>query len=844
MHADTREPIAIVGLGLRTAGAATRDDFWRLLCQGQDALREVPADRWSSVQPSHARGGFVEGIDQFDWRAFRIPPHEAEQLDPQQRLLLETAWESLEDACLPLDELRGARGGVFIGMNPVDYQRLLTRDWSRLDGYAILGTTAALAANRISHTFGLVGPSLVLNMACASSLAAIHYACQSLWSGDADLALAGGVELMLSPDSSIMLEKAGMLSTSGRQRALDSEADGYVRGEGVGMLTLRRLSDVQPGERVYALLRGSALNHNGPGAWVTDASSDAQADVFVSACTSAAIPPSEVEYVELHGAALPKGDRAEIVAIGAAAAGTDKGGRARPCRIGTLTNNIGYLGAAGGVAAVIKVALSFHHQLLPPTINVEAPLAELSDLGLHPQVALESWTGASQTAFAGVLSTSLGGANASVVLCSAPTRNEQNAPTVRDQTDDGLFVLPLSGHTAGALREQVRRYAQFLAELDESRTPLDDVCYTASVRRAHHQYRLAVCGGWREALLARLEAERNSSSAASGTFLPRIVFVNVAWDAQDQQCMRRLREAWPPLRTVASSDPGDAGALEKLLAACGIRPELTVSIERGDPLPSPLDRFDDQAPTWFIVLGGSSGFALEAADGTGARVLYTCGADVPAEHTFIHTLMDLYATGYDVRWSGLFPGGGQCADLPTYAFQRQRFWPAWLSGAEPNRPSDTRAAEVRLPETRRQLLAAGPLTRSQLLSRYLYGCVEGALSTDRNVALSPDTRWFDLGLTSLALIQLARRFEQDLGVDVSVGDFFEFSTLDVLCHKLLGQMFETPHNSLTPVRPREAPQLSPARRDLSELGSQIDRMSESEAATLLRQRLSALQDLD
>ena len=850
MPGSAREPIAVIGLGLRTAGAATQDEFWRLLCEGQDVMREAPANRWSVERLSHQRGGFVDGIDQFDWRAFRIPPHEAEQLDPQQRLLLEAAWESLEDACLPLHEMRGARAGVFVGMNPLDFQRLLARDWSRLDGYAVLGTTAALAANRISHTFGLVGPSLVLNMACASSLAAIHYACQSLWSRETDLALAGGVELMLSPDSSIMLAEAGMLSTSGRQRALDTQADGYVRGEGAGVVVLRRLSDVQRGERVYALVRGSALNHNGPGTWVTDPSSQAQADVFLAACTSAAIRPGEVDYVELHGAALPKGDRAEIMAVGAAASD----GRAHPCRIGTLTNNIGYLGAAGGLAAAIKVALSLHHRVLPPTINLNAPLSDLADLGLQAQVDLEPWPGTSPTPFAGVLSTSLGGANACVVLCGVAS-NEQDATTERDGKSRGLHVLPLSGHTAHALRAQVKRYARFLAELDDSVTPVQDVCYTASVRRTHHRNRLAVVGDSRQALLSRLEVEGDPSAsylaaagaaATSSHAMPRIVLVYVPWSAQAEHCVRRLGETWLPLRAAASGEAAGPAALVRLLATCGIQPDSSASIDRGDQLSTLYAEFDDQRHTCLIVIGARNGFPSDPfrisdpVRVAGASVLYTFDTDESGEQTFLQTLVALYTAGYDVNWSGLFPRGGRCADLPAYAFQRQRFWPEWLSVTEVSTsPAGAPAAEVGSSDIRRQLLAAAPLARSALVGRYLSACVADVLPIDPGVALSADTRWFDLGLTSLVLIQLARRLERDLGVTVPVGDFFEWPTLDHLGRSLLAQMFEAPAGTLTTVRARgDAP-----RRDVSELDSRIDQMSESEAAALLRQRVSALRDL-
>ena len=678
--------------------------------------------------------------------------------------------------------MRGARAGVFVGMNPLDFQRLLARDWSRLDGYAVLGTTAALAANRISHTFGLVGPSLVLNMACASSLAAIHYACQSLWSRETDLALAGGVELMLSPDSSIMLAEAGMLSTSGRQRALDAQADGYVRGEGAAVVVLRRLSDVQRGERVYALVRGSALNHNGPGTWVTDPSSQAQADVFLAACTSAAIRPGEVDYVELHGAALPKGDRAEIMAVGAAASD----GRAHPCRIGTLTNNIGYLGAAGGLAAAIKVALSLHHRVLPPTINLNAPLSDLADLGLQAQVDLSRGQARRQPRLPGSSQRHSGARTH--VWCCVVSRQTNRMPR-RNATARAEGCM--SCHSLATRRTRCAHRSSAMHASWANSTTVSRRCRTCVIRRASVEPTTAIV--WRSWVIPGRHSCPDSRSKA--TRLPRI--------------SRQRGRPQPPAMLCRGSCWCTCRGARRRSTACDVWAKRGCHFGRLLRVRR-LDRrlsSDSWPPVVFnrirarrltVVTNcprsrssttrdtrASSSSALETdfrAIRSGSPIRYAspgprcCTRLTPtslANRHFCRHSWPCIRAGYDVNWSGLFPRGGRCADLPAYAFQRQRFWPEWLSVTEVSTsPAGAPAAEVGSSDIRRQLLAAAPLARSALVGRYLSACVADVLPIDPGVALSADTRWFDLGLTSLVLIQLARRLERDIGVTVPVGEFF------------------------------------------------------------------------
>jgi 3-oxoacyl-[acyl-carrier-protein] synthase II len=516
-----REPIAIVGVGLRFPWADGPRALWKLLCDGGDATGDIPPERWSlkSLVDSapdrpgmirNRRAGLIEGVEMADPTAFRLSKRELRQMDPQHRVLFECAWHALEDAGIPLDALRGSRTGVFMGINFSDFQRMLARDWAALDGYALLGTTASFAANRLSHAFDLRGPSTCSSVGCASSTVALHEACRSLLLGEVELALAGGVELMLSPESSIMLSQAGVFSERGQCRTLDAQADGYVRGEGAGVVVLKPLSRVDASDRVYAVIRGSAVNHNGRNEWIMAPSASAQADVIRRACEQGGVEPASLDSIELHGSSFLKGDAAEAIAIGEAL-GTR---RPFPCRLGAISNNLGYLGAAAGIAQVIKACLSLQHRTLPPTIHVDTPnpLIAFEELGLRIQSILESWpereTGEPRRA--GILSTSLGGANGFVVLESAPPACLE-APA-RAEVPGHLLVL--SALSPEALRQRARQLRDFLVETPASEAPLEDVCFTAAFKRQHHRHRGAVIAGGRDGLVELLGALARSSEPA------------------------------------------------------------------------------------------------------------------------------------------------------------------------------------------------------------------------------------------------------------------------------------------------------------------------------------------
>ncbi|HEY7417668.1 MAG TPA: polyketide synthase, partial [Ktedonobacteraceae bacterium] len=345
-----RDAIAIVGMGCRFPGASSPQAFWQLLKTGKSSIKEIPRQRWNkdafydpdSTSPGKTTsrwGGYLDQVDQFDWRALRLLPHEAESMDPQHRLLLEVAWEALEDAGIPFPEVAGSSTSVFIGIGWNDYLRLQTRNWSEIDGYTSTGNASSLAANRLSYFFDFKGPSVALDTGCTSSLTSLYLACQSLWTQEADMALAGGVSLLLSPDTHIMSSKAGLLASDGRCKTFDAHADGFVLGEGAGILVLKPFSQVKPSDRVYALVQGISSAHNGHNEWIVATSQVAQEQLLKTVYQRAAIDPTEVDYVELHGTGFLRGDAVEATALGNVLGTGDL--RARPCLVGSVKTNIG-----------------------------------------------------------------------------------------------------------------------------------------------------------------------------------------------------------------------------------------------------------------------------------------------------------------------------------------------------------------------------------------------------------------------------------------------------------------------------------------------------------------------
>jgi acyl transferase domain-containing protein/acyl carrier protein len=501
-HATSGEAIAIVGMGCRLPGAPNPESFWQLLCDGRDAITEVPADRWDVKRlfdPDPSRpgtmvsrwGGFLERIDKFDAQFFGISPREAPHLDPRQRLMLEVTWEAIEDAGILCDYLAGSRTGVFVATLSADYGDMLFRDLNRVDAYSGPGMANSVVSNRISYFFDLRGPSLTLDTACSGSLVAIHLACQSLRSGECALALAGGVSVNLLPNGNVFFSKAGILSPTGRCKPFDSRADGIVRSEGAGVVVLKLLSQAQEdGDRIYAVIRGSAVNQDGRSNGLMAPNGLAQEAVLRKAYEMAGISPALVQYIETHGTGTQLGDPIEVEALNAVLGSGHS--RERPCVLGSLKSNMGHLEPAAGVAGVIKTALAMKHRLLPPNLHFQEsnPLIPFGDLPFVLKETTGPWPVVSEPLVAGVSSFGFGGTNAHVVLTEAP----QPAVTSEEgstATGSQVCLLPLSARSSQALVDLADAYRQFLVAQTEQEWR--DICYTAGARRAHHrEHRLAL----------------------------------------------------------------------------------------------------------------------------------------------------------------------------------------------------------------------------------------------------------------------------------------------------------------------------------------------------------------
>jgi myxalamid-type polyketide synthase MxaB len=490
------EPIAIVGMGCRLPAAPSLSAYWQLLLQGQDAIREVPHDRWSleefyDADPNQAgkhycrQGGFLDQVDQFEPEFFGIAPREAAYIDPQQRLLLEVMWEALEDAAIVPQHLSGSKTGVFVGASTLDYGQLLLQQDDRIGPYTTTGLASTMLANRISYLFNFQGPSLSVDTACSSSLVAVQLACQSLWRGESSLALAGGVNVMVTPSLTIGFSKLTALSPDGRCKAFDAQANGFVRSEGAGAVVLKLLSRaLAEGDPIYGLIRGGAINQDGRTNGLTAPNREAQEQVLREAYRQARVPLTQVSYIEAHGTGTLLGDPIEAKALGNVF--TDSHRDRPPIRMGSVKSNLGHTEAAAGIASLIKVALCLKHQTWVPSLHYHQPnpYIPFAQLPLQVQTETQPWAGFSDHAIAGVSSFGFGGTNAHLVL-QAPPPNPGGDPAL----DRPCHLLTLSARSELALHALVDDYRNRLVTLSES--DLANLCYTANAGRTRFNHRLA-----------------------------------------------------------------------------------------------------------------------------------------------------------------------------------------------------------------------------------------------------------------------------------------------------------------------------------------------------------------
>jgi len=498
LERSQREPIAIIGMGCRFPGnCRDADSYWHLLRDGIDSIGPIPESRWDvdafyDADPNAPgkmytrHGGFLSEIDAFDANFFGISPREAVGIDPQQRLLLEVVWEAFENACLPIDSLAGGRTGVFAGVTANEYLQLAVGNLKTLDAYSMTGGVLNFAAGRLAYALDLEGPCMAVDAACASSLVTVHLACRSLRSHECSVAVAGGVNLILTPSTNILVSKTRALSPDGRCKAFDASADGIGRGEGCGAVILKRLSDaLRDGNRVLAVIRGSAVSQYGHSRGFTVPNPRAQEALLREALSDGGVDPGEVSYIEAHATGTPLGDPIEMQALGEVYGPNRPIGR--KLTVGSVKGNIGHLESAAGVAGLIKVVLALQHREIPAHLHFREPSPNIpwDTLPVTIPTALTAWDVGEGKRIAGVSGFGMNGTIAHVLVEEAPV-----AQPAGEQPPKTAQILTLSAKSPEALRALADRYAMHLRSTPDE--GLADICYTANCGRTHFAHRAAI----------------------------------------------------------------------------------------------------------------------------------------------------------------------------------------------------------------------------------------------------------------------------------------------------------------------------------------------------------------
>lgn len=618
-----REPIAIVGMGCRFPGSSNSlQTYWDLLVGRREGIRDVPRDRWPAerfyavdgTEPGKMRfrrGGFIDAPDQFDPAFFEISPREAAYMDPQQRLMLQVASEAIEDAGIVTKTLKGSRTGVWAGVNSNDYLHLQTLNPRNLDTYSIIGGAGSIVANRLSYLLDLRGPSMSVDTACSTALVAVSLASQSLRNGECDVAIAGAVNLILSPLLTMAHARGMPMASDDRCKTFDARADGYVRGEGCGAIVLKRLSDaVRDGDAIWATIRGFAVNQDGRTNGLTAPSGLAQQDVIRQALSSGDIDPHTVRMIEAHGTGTVLGDPIEVEALRQV---YESSGSEAPCLLGSVKTNLGHLESAAGMAGLIKVALSLHHRQVPPVLNFERlnPHIELDPRRFEIPTEVRPWP--EGTRRGAVSSFGAGGTNAHVVMEQAPALEVSDPKSALEQ------LVVVSSRTEAGLHANAAALASWLDA--NPATQAHDLAFTTGRRRTLHEHRAVVRGTGGLELAGALRALGSSDAVTLGqaptttTTRRRVVFVcsghgsqwpgmaqdllecAPAFSAELERCHRAIQRhaGWSLLDHLRSADATDATfdvvqptlwaievALAAQWAAWGVRPDLLIGHSFGE----------------------------------------------------------------------------------------------------------------------------------------------------------------------------------------------------------------------------------------------------------------------
>ncbi len=522
------EPIAIIGLGCRFPGNIhSPEDFWELLLSGKDTIATIPESRWDSQAYYSAnyddagkiittKGSFFSQVQESDPEFFGISPREAKNMDPQQHLLLEVCWESLEHANIVPESLAGSRTGVFIGICNQDFSLLsMSREKTDIDAYMTTGMAHSVASGRLSYTLGLEGPCVAIDTACSSSLVSVHLACQSLRNLECDLAITGGVNLTLTPETSIDFSRNRMLSPDGKCKAFSSDANGFGRGEGCGLVVLKRLSDVDvKRDRVLALIRGSAVNQDGSSSGLTAPNGPSQQRVIKQALKNGNVRADQIDYVEAHGTGTSLGDPIEIGALAEIFSSVRT--PEDPLKIGSVKTNVGHMEGAAGISGLLKVVLALQHKVLPAHLNCpeQNPHIPWDSLPFQITHQRQEWLSTGKGRFAGVSSFGFSGTNSHVVLEEAPSSDPASSISASLGARP-LHILNISARSPQALSEQVRRFTQQL-----TRTPDHDLpafCLAASLHRTQFEHRLSIIAASKTECLEKLNLLSNQAQQASAS---------------------------------------------------------------------------------------------------------------------------------------------------------------------------------------------------------------------------------------------------------------------------------------------------------------------------------------
>lgn len=575
------EPIAIIGMSCRFPGAPDLQAYWRLIEEGRSAASEVPADRWNAEAFFDATGetpgkmsvrwaAFIDNPGEFDPQFFGITPREAVRMDPQQRLLLEVAWEAMENSGHPAEDFAGTKTGVFVGIGGNDYSKVcIGQDdyYERIDAHLGTGNALSIAANRVSYVFDLHGPSAAVDTACSSSSLAIHFAVESLRRGESDAALAGGANLILTPETTIAFSKARMLSPEGMCRPFDSRANGYVRGEGCGLVLLKRLSDAErDGDNILAVLRATSVNQDGRTSGISAPNSQSQIECIREAMKQARLTPNDIEYIEAHGTGTPLGDPIEMMALTQIFGANEAA--PQPVYVSSVKANVGHMETVSGVAGLIKVVLMMQHDQIAPQTNFESlnPHINLDNTRLVIPTDHLAWPRGKRRRIAGVSSFGFGGTNTHMIVESAgsqATTVEQNgAPKQAEPAERPVQLLKLSAKSEAALKQQAAKLAEYLEQNPEAAAT--DVCWSANTAWSDFNHRAVVMGTDREQLAQRLQEVAGEASAVAGVKQatvrtigrPNVAFLFTGQGSQYVGMGRGLYESQPVIR--AALDKCDA----------------------------------------------------------------------------------------------------------------------------------------------------------------------------------------------------------------------------------------------------------------------------------------------